>query len=291
MGLTKPGRGLGRSCLLSISPKLSTLSGIPPFSTNSFRLASFLALLIGLNLSFLIGALVWFIKITKVVPFESVAVFRKDPFLALYFSLSLLIIFRSLCLLRSAALFTLTIWPFGPSPSVLTAVKATQGALFRLNRWSEYWCLPLNPSKCEASFFSVDPHQANLQPNLLLTGFRLRFNPTPTFLRVTFDRTLSFSKHVSSLMAKFFHVSRSYTVSLLRHGAPLRSPFLFCTNLFFSVFSPTLHPDGFLSKALSMSPNWNASTERPVMPPPAASRPPLSHFHSPRLLYLPYASI
>ena len=73
-------------------------------------------LLIGLNLSFLIDALVWFIKITKVVPFESVGVFRKDPFLALYFFLSSLMIFRSLCLLLSAALFTLTIWPFGPPP-------------------------------------------------------------------------------------------------------------------------------------------------------------------------------
>ena len=35
------------------------------------------------------------------------------------------------------------------SPSVPTAVEATQRALFRLERW----CLPLNPSKCEASFF------------------------------------------------------------------------------------------------------------------------------------------
>ena len=69
---------------------------------------------LGLNLSFLIGALVWFIKITKVVSFESVEVFRKDPFLALYFSLSSSMIFRLLCLFPSAALFTLTIWPFGP---------------------------------------------------------------------------------------------------------------------------------------------------------------------------------
>ena len=52
--------------------------------------------------------------------------------------------------------------------------------------------------------FSVDVHQANLQPNLLLLGSRLRFNSTPTFLQVTFDRTLSFSKHVSSLKTKFF---------------------------------------------------------------------------------------
>ena len=50
----------------------------------------------------------------KVVPFESVKVFRRDPFLALYFSLSSLTILRLLCLLPSSALFTLTMWPFGP---------------------------------------------------------------------------------------------------------------------------------------------------------------------------------
>ena len=114
MGLTNPGRALGRSCLLSISPKLLTLFGIPPFSTNSFRLACLFALLVGLNLSFLIGALLWSFKITKVVPFEFVEVFRKDPFLTLYFSLYSLMIFRPLCFIPSAVLFTLTIWPFGP---------------------------------------------------------------------------------------------------------------------------------------------------------------------------------
>ena len=116
MGLTYPGRALGRSCLLSISPKLLTLSGIPPFSTNVFRLASLLALLDRLNLSFLIGMLLWSFKITKAVHFESVGVFHKDPFLAPYFSLSSLMIFRPLRFLPSAALFTLTIWPFGPPP-------------------------------------------------------------------------------------------------------------------------------------------------------------------------------
>ena len=44
--------------------------------------SALLVLLVGLNLSFLIGALAWFIKITKVVPFESKEVFRKGPFLA-----------------------------------------------------------------------------------------------------------------------------------------------------------------------------------------------------------------
>ena len=145
----------------------------------------------------------------------------------------------------------LAIW--SSFPSVSTAVEATQGALFRLERWSEYWCLPLNPSKCEASFFSVDPHQANLQPNLLLLGSCLRFNPTPTFLGVTFDRTLSFSKHVSSLKAKFFPrlkalrcisasslgpskeslsvLYKSFLRPLLTYASPGWFPFLSATNL------------------------------------------------------------
>ena len=108
------------------------------------------------------------------------------------------------CLLPSAALFIaydLPIWSL--FLSVPTALEVTQGALIRLEIWPEYWCLPISPSKCVASF-SVNPHQANLQPDLLLFNSLLRFNPTPTFLGVTFDSTLSFSKHVSSLKAKFF---------------------------------------------------------------------------------------
>ena len=135
----------------------------------------------------------------------------------------------------------LAIW--SSSPSVPTAVEATQRVLFRLERRSEYWCLPLNPSKCEASFFSVDPHQANLQPNLLLLNTRLRFNPTPTFLGVTFDRTLSFSKHASSLKTKFFPRLKA----LRCISASSWSPSLFRIKLFFGPFSHTLHPAGFLS--------------------------------------------
>ena len=96
----------------------------------------------------------------------------------------------------------LAIW--SSSLSVSTSVEATQGTLFGLERWSEYWCLSINPRKCKTSFFSVVPHQAYLQCNLLLLNSRFRFNPTLTFLGVTFNRTLSFSKHVSSLKAKFF---------------------------------------------------------------------------------------
>ena len=248
MGLTNPGQALGRSCLLSISLKLLTLSGIPPFSTNLFRLASLLALLVGLNLFFLIGALVWFIKITKAVPFESVEVFRKDPFLALYFSLSSSMIFRLLCLLPSAALFTLTIWPFGPPPH--------RSPL----RWRPHkeLCFDWSAGLSTGVFLSIRanvrppssqwiPTKLTSSPTSSYSAPASVFYPTPTFCGVTFDHTLSFFKHVSSLKAKFF--------------------------------------------PLPISPHWNAFTELPVAPSPAASRPPLSLYYSPRLLYLPYESL
>ena len=203
IGLINPDRALGRSLLLLISLKLSTLSGTPPFFTNSFWLASLLALIVGLDLSFPMGALTWFIKITKVVSFKSVEVFRMDPFLALYFfSLFISGLHASLSSSVSSSIYAdnLTIWF---SPSVPTAVEATQEALIQLEHWSDYWCFTVNLSKCETFFFSVDPHQVNLHPHLLLFN-PLRFNPTPTFLGVIFDRTLSSSKHVFSLKAKFF---------------------------------------------------------------------------------------
>ena len=137
----------------------------------------------------------------------------------------------------------LAIW--SSSPSVPTAVGATQGALFQLERWSEYRCLPLNPSKCEASF-SVDPHQANLQPNLLLFGSHLHLNPTPTFLGVIFDRTLSFSKRASSLKAKFFpRLKALRCISDSSWGLSKESLSVLYKSFLWSLL--TLHPDGFLS--------------------------------------------
>ena len=126
--------------------------------------------------------------------------FRKDPFLALYFSLFSNDLPASLPSSVSCFLYAEDLAICSSSPSVPTAVEATQRALFRLERWSEYWCLPLNPSKCEASFFSVDPHQATssyLAPASVLIPLKL-------FLGLPFDCTLSFSKHVFLLKPKFF---------------------------------------------------------------------------------------
>ena len=248
MGLTNPGRALGRSCLLSIFRKLLTLSGIPPFSTNLFRLASLLALLDRLNLSFLISALVWFIKITKAAPFESVEVFRKDRFLALYFSLSSLMIFRPLCLLQSAALFTLTIWPFGPPhPRSLL-------------RWRPHkeLCFNWSAGMSTGVFLSI---RSNVRPpSSQWIPTKLTSSPT-SFYSATASVSIPLQLFLGSPSTALFpilsmylrwrpsssHVSRLYAVSLLPHWAPLRSPSFFCINLFFGPFSLTLHPDGFLS--------------------------------------------
>ena len=73
----------------------------------------------------------------------------------------------------------------------------------------------------------MDPHQANLQLHLLLFNSRLRFNPTPTFLGVTFDRTLSFSEHVSLLKAKSFpHFKAVRCISASSWGPSKESLFL-----------------------------------------------------------------
>ena len=91
----------------------------------------------------------------------------------------------------SCSLYADDIAIWSSSSLVPATMEATQGALIQLERWSEYWCLPLNPSKRKASFFLVNPHQANHQPNHLLLNSRLRFNPTPTFLGVTFNQVSS----------------------------------------------------------------------------------------------------
>ena len=189
MGSTKPGQALGRLSLLSISLKLLTLSGILLFSTNLFRLASILALLVGLNLFFLIGSLVWFFKITKVFPFESVEVFRKDPFLAVYFSLSINDLPASL-----------------PS-SVSGSLRRRFGYLvvFPLGSYCggghKQICFDWSTSLSTGVFLSIRENVRPPQsiPNKLTfsqTSFYSapvsRFNPTPTFLGVTFDRTLCF---------------------------------------------------------------------------------------------------
>ena len=58
----------------------------------------------------------------------------------------------------------LAIW--ASSPSIECATSVVQAALNRLVEWSSKWRFPLNPLKCETSFFSLDPYQSHIQPPL-----------------------------------------------------------------------------------------------------------------------------
>ena len=111
----------------------------------------------------------WSFKITKVAPFESVEVFRKDLFLALYFFPYLLMIFRLLCLLPSAALFTLTIWSFSPPPPR------------SLLRWRPHkeLCFDWSAGLSTGVFLSI---RANVRPpSSQWIPTRLTSSPTPSY--------------------------------------------------------------------------------------------------------------
>ena len=86
---------------------------------------------------------------SKVAFFGFVEVIGKDSLFALFFFVYVNDFMR--LYLLSAALFMLTTWSSGP-----------QRVFIRLEGWSENQCLPPKTSKCEAPFFSLDSHQANL---------------------------------------------------------------------------------------------------------------------------------
>ena len=154
----------------------------------------------------------------------------------------------------------LAIWSF--SPSGTAAEEATQWAPIRLQRWSEHWCLPLNSSKCDATFLLVDPHQANLHLHFCLFNSPFCFNRTPAFFGSHLTALFPFL-HVYLCLRPFL-VSRSYAASLLAHGVPPRSPLLFFTKLFSDPFLQMLHPNGFHFSALTTFPSWNTFTERTI---------------------------
>ena len=137
--------------------------------------------------------------------------------------------------LPSAALFTLTIWPFGhPPPRSLLRWRPHKRPCFD-------WSAGLSTGVFLSIRANVRPRSSQWIPTKLTSSRLQLFSGSPStalfpFLSMYLRRRPSFS-----------HVSRPYAVSLLPHGSPLRSPSLFCTKLFFGPSSPTLNPDGFLS--------------------------------------------
>ena len=141
----------------------------------------------------------------------------------------------------------LAIWSF--SYSAPAAVETTQRPLIRLEGWSEDWCLSLNSSKCEGSY-SVDPIKLS-SSSIVTCSIPFSFLiPLTTFFGITFYCTLSFSKHVSSLKAKFFprlKALRSFCTSSRGLSKELLS---FLGKAFRRPLLTYASPDGFLFLAL-----------------------------------------
>ena len=115
-------------------------------------------------------------------------------------------IFRLLCILPSAVLSTLTIWPFG-SLFPRSPLRWRPHKEHTIRPHKEL-CFDWSAGVSTGVFLSI---RANVRPpssqwisTKLTSSPRSSDSATPTFLEVTFDRTLSFSKHVSLLKVKFF---------------------------------------------------------------------------------------
>ena len=156
----------------------------------------------------------------------------------------------------------LAIW--ASSPSVECATSMVQAALNRLVEWSSKWRLPLNPLKCETSFFSLDPYQSRIQPSLYILNTPLKFNPHSTFLGVTFDRTLSFKHHVLSLRKKFHSRFRAFRSIASASWGPSKESYVPYIKPSFAPSSPMLPQAGFPSHLLLTSPPWRGCIDLPV---------------------------
>ena len=155
-------------------------------------------------------------------------------------------IFRPLFLLPSAALYMLTIWPFGfpPPRSPL--------------RWRPHkqLCFDWSSSLSTGVFLSI---RANVRPpSSQWIPIKLTFSPTssysaPAFVSIPLQLFLGspstahfpFLSMYLRWRPSFSHASRPYAVSLLPHGAPLRSPSPYCIKLFFGPFLTYASPGWF----------------------------------------------
>ena len=153
----------------------------------------------------------------------------------------------------------LAIWSSSPDP--LKASCVVRSSLTVLETWSNLWRLPLNPKKCESSFFSTDPHRATFQPRLNLLGFPLLFNPAPGFFGVTFDRTLSFGAHVQSLCSKFYPRHRALCSIATASWGPTKESLSLLYKAFVLRCSRVPLLDGSHSFAALQPITWKSYTE------------------------------
>ena len=82
------------------------------------------------------------------------------------------------------------------------ANRKVQLALDKVEAWSKSKKMDLNVQKSEATFFSPATKEAKWRPSLFINGQTVPFNPSPKFLGIHLDLSLSFQEHVKYVTEK-----------------------------------------------------------------------------------------
>ena len=85
------------------------------------------------------------------------------------------------------------------------AQDMVQEAIIKIANWSTSFKLALNPGKCEVNLFSTSPKDAQWTPVIKMGQYVLKHNKTPTFLGVTYDRSLSFRPHAMQVKTRILN--------------------------------------------------------------------------------------
>ena len=77
------------------------------------------------------------------------------------------------------------------------AEKRLQQGLDAVTTWRKDWKMLPSAQKSECRFFSTNSHESKWQPTITLDGQPIRYNATPKFCGVTYDRHLTLYHHVA----------------------------------------------------------------------------------------------
>jgi ribonuclease HI len=87
-------------------------------------------------------------------------------------------------------------------PDLNRAAARIQEVAERIEEWSRKKKMMINVSKSEVAVFTNCTNEAKWRPNIKMLGNDVPFNPSPKFLGVYLDRSLSFQEHVTQTTKK-----------------------------------------------------------------------------------------